>query len=278
MQRRTPTDISDYLEILERRWPLLAIPLVIAFFLTLIVGSKLPKYYVSETVVMLDPQKVPLDVVKSGSMDLSQRLQLINQQILSRTQLQKIIDTFALYKDVRGTQDEIIERMRKDITLEIVRDRRIQDDNVTAFRIAYTARSPELAQQVTRQLGSLYIEENLKVREQIAEGTHEFIDEELQKAREELQKQEQAMAKFKSAHMGALPQQETSNLQLIAQYQALLQSNTEALARAQQSKQYLQSLLEVSGPKDNAKNQACGNRRGRISRWRNRSTRHPIPT
>lgn len=256
MERRVPTGFGDYLEILERRWHLIVIPLFVALFLTLIIGSKLPKYYRSETVVMLDPQKVPLDVVKSGSMDLSQRLQLINQQILSRTQLEKIVDTFGLYRDFRGTRDEVIDQMRADIQLEIVRDRRIRDENVTAFRLAYLARSPELAQQVTRQLGSLYIQENLKVREQIAEGTHEFIDAELQKARETLQQQEEAMRKFKSTHMGALPQQETSNLQLIAQYQALLQSNTEALTRAQQSKQYLQSLLEVSAPKPPEKVQA----------------------
>lgn len=256
MERRVPTGFSDYIEILGRRWHLIAIPLFVALFLTLIIGSRLPKYYLSETVVMLDPQKVPLDVVKSGSMDLSQRLQMINQQILSRTQLEKIVDTFGLYKDFRGARDEVIEQMRKDIQLEVVRDRRIHDENVTAFRLAYLARSPELAQQVTRQLGSLYIQENLKVREQIAEGTHEFIDAELQKARENLQEQEESMRKFKSAHMGALPQQETSNLQLIAQYQALLQANTEALNRAQQSKQYLQSLLEVSAPKPLEKVQA----------------------
>lgn len=254
--RRPPTEIFDYLEILQRRWPLLAIPLLVSLFLTLIIGSKLPKYYVSETVVALDPQKVPIDVVKSGQMDLSQRLQLINQQILSRTQLQKIVDAFGLYKDSGGTKDEIIDRMRRDISMEIVRDQRMQDNEVTAFRLSYTARTPELAQQVTRQLASLYIEENLKVREQIAEGTHEFIDEELQRARQDLEKQEQAMTKFKSEHMGALPQQENSNLQLIGQYQALLQSNSEAIARAEQNKQYLQSLLEVTGPKPAEKSAA----------------------
>jgi polysaccharide chain length determinant protein (PEP-CTERM system associated) len=246
--RRPPTEISDYVEILKRRWHLVVIPVLASLFLTIIVGSKLPKYYVSETVVMLDPQKVPLDVVKSGQLDLAQRLQLINQQILSRTQLEKIVSTFGLYKD-GGSKDEIIDRMRKDIALEVVRDRRIQDSDVTAFKLSYTARSPELAQSVTRQLGSLYIEENLKVREQIAEGTHEFIDEELTKARDDLQKQEQAMSKFKSEHMGALPQQENSNLQLIGQYQALLQANAEAITRAQQNKQYLQSLLEVNNSK-----------------------------
>jgi polysaccharide chain length determinant protein (PEP-CTERM system associated) len=258
--RRPPTEITDYLEMLKRRWHLVVIPVVASLFLTIIIGSKLPKYYVSETVVMLDPQKVPIDVVKSGQMDLAQRLQLINQQILSRTQLEKIITTFGLYKD-GGSKDEIIDRMRKDIALEIVRDRRIQDSDVTAFKLSYTARSPELAQQVTRQLGSLYIEENLKVREQIAEGTHEFIDEELQKAREDLQKQEQAMSKFKSEHMGALPQQENSNLQLIGQYQALLQANAEAITRAEQTKQYLKSLLEVNNSKPTEKNGPLENAR-----------------
>src|SRR5262249_23308456 len=130
VMRRPPTEITDYLEMLKRRWHLVVIPVVASLFLTIIIGSKLPKYYVSETVVMLDPQKVPLDVVKSGQMDIAQRLQLINQQILSRGQLEKIITTFGLYKD-GGSKDEIVDSMRKDIALEIVRDRRIQDSDVT---------------------------------------------------------------------------------------------------------------------------------------------------
>ena len=262
--RRPPTELSDYLDMLKRRWHLVLIPVLVSLFLTLIIGSKLPKYYVSETVVMLDPQKVPLDVVKSGQMDLAQRLQLINQQILSRTELEKIVSNFGLYKE-SGSKDEIIDRMRKDIALEVVRDRRIQDSDVTAFKLSYTARSPELAQLVTRQLGSLYIEENLKVREQIAEGTHEFIDQELQKARDDLQKQEQAMSKFKSEHMGALPQQENSNLQLIGQYQALLQANAEAITRAEQTKQYLKSLLEVNNGKPAEKMGALENARAELA-------------
>jgi polysaccharide biosynthesis transport protein len=262
--RRPPTELNDYLEMLKRRWHLVLVPVLVSLFLTIIIGSKLPKYYVSETVVMLDPQKVPTDVVKSGQMDLAQRLQLINQQILSRTELEKIISTFGLYKE-GGSKDEIIDRMRKDIALEVVRDRRIQDSDVTAFKLSYTARSPEIAQQVTRQLGSLYIEENLKVREQIAEGTHEFIDQELQKARDDLQKQEQGMSKFKSEHMGALPQQENSNLQLIGQYQALLQANAEAITRAEQTKQYLKSLLEVNNSKPADKSSALESARNELA-------------
>jgi succinoglycan biosynthesis transport protein ExoP len=253
MQRRTPSDVQDYWEIFQRRWMWFLAPALVVAFLTLVVSARLPRYYRSEAVLLVDPQKVPIDVVRLSSLDIGERLNLISQQVLSRTQLEKVIDQFQLYRGQKQIKDEIIDQMRRDITVQVVEDPRARDRGVSAFRLAFIGTSPEQAQAVTRRLASLYIEENLRVREQMAEGTHEFIDAELQKAREDLKRQEEAVTKFKTRYSGALPEQENANLQLISQYQALLQSNTDGLARAQQSKQYLQSLLEATRSKPEAK-------------------------
>ncbi len=114
-------------------------------------------------------------VVPNVSDDLQNRLQSITQQILSRTRLLLIIDKLHLYGDGHRqlTQDEKVELMRKDIDIELVRDS--HGEQITAFRINYSAHDPHVAQRVTSELTDLFINENLKVRQQQSEDTTKFI-------------------------------------------------------------------------------------------------------
>jgi succinoglycan biosynthesis transport protein ExoP len=253
MQRRPP-EISDYWEIfLRRRWWVIVPTLLVASAVA-VVSVNLPRYYRSETMILVDAQKVPTDYVKNSvGGDVNERLQTISQEILSRTRLQRVIDQFSLYKEkTKMSQEDIVELMRKDITLEVVADKRegVQSKALGGFRIGYTGQNPVLVQQVTRQIGSLFIEENLKLRQAQAEGTNQFIEQELDKARVELQEQELKIKGFKSKYMGSLPEQEQANLQMIGQTQQMLQANSDAIGRAQQQKTYLESLSEVSAKKN----------------------------
>jgi protein tyrosine kinase modulator len=248
MQRRAPADVIDYWQIfLRRRWWIL-IPTVVVTMSVFLVSGRLPKLYKSETLILVDPQKVPTEYVRPTiSGDVSDRLQTISQEILSRTRLQKIIDQFGLYKDQKNlAQEDIVEMMRKDITLDIVADPRARPGSgVGGFKISYFGSSPALAQQVTRQIASLFIEENLKVREQQAEGTDEFIESELEKSRQQLEAHEKKVKEFKNHYMGSLPEQQQTSLQMLGQFQAMLQTNGDAIGRDEQQKTYLESLLQT---------------------------------
>lgn len=247
--RRPPTDLTDYWEMFLRRAWWIIVPAVLISFAMLVIGLRIPKVYRSETVILVDPQKVPEQLIRSTvSGGVTARLYAISQEILSRTRLLKIIDQFGLYKDLRAegiSQEELIEQMRKDITVDIDVDRPSRDRAVGAFRIAYAGKDPGLVQQVTSQLASLFIEENLKLREQQAEGTDEFIDAELEKARTNLAAYEGKMQELKTRYMGGLPEQQNTNLSMIGNYQQLLQANQEAISRAQQQKTYIESLLQA---------------------------------
>jgi len=260
MKRRPATDLSDYWEIfLRRRWWTL-VPAVLIAGGTLALVSKLPKVYRSATLILVEPQTVPADFVKpTVTTDVNDRLQIISQEILSRSNLQKIIDEFGLYRNEsavdrilrtvlhtgKRTQEEIVDAMRKDITVETIAEEQDREHTLGAFKISYQGQDPAQVQQVTREIASLFIEENVKVREQQAEGTTHFIDDELEKARQALDGQERRIRDFKAVHMGSLPEQESANLQLLGQFQTALQVNGEALARAQEQKTYLESLLSV---------------------------------
>ncbi|HUS18601.1 MAG TPA: hypothetical protein VMZ25_03040, partial [Terriglobales bacterium] len=201
-----------------------------------------------QTLILVDPQKIPADYVKQTvSSDVTDRLQTISQEILSRTRLQKIVDQFGLYKDQQGrmSQEDIIEMMRKDIKVEVVTEENSRSKSSAAFKISFTGKDPALVQQVTRQIASLFIEENLKVRQDQAQGTDAFIEGELNKAAAALQEQENKIRAFKARNIGSLPEQQTANLQVLGQLQGLLQANSDAIGRAQQQKTYLESLLDA---------------------------------
>jgi len=248
--KRPPTDIADYLQILSRRKWWVIVPAVVISVAMALVSVKLPKTYRSETLILVDPQKVPADYVKATvSSEVTDRLQTIGQEILSRTRLQKIIDQFGLYKQQQAymSKEDVIELMRSDIHVDVVTEANpnSRTKGSAAFKISFTGSDPALVQQVTRQIASLFIEENLKVRQDQAMGTDAFIESELNKAAQKLQQQETAIRAFKARHIGSLPEQQQANLQVLGQLQGLLQANSDALSRAQQQKTYLESVLEA---------------------------------
>jgi polysaccharide chain length determinant protein (PEP-CTERM system associated) len=134
--------------------------------------------------------------------------------------------------------------MRKDIEIELVHDP--AREQITAFRINYSARNPHVAQEVTAELTDLFISDNLQVRQRESEETTKFITAQLDSARLSLAAQEAKVREFDGQHVGELPTQQASNLQILSGLQSQLQSEQDALNTAKQQRVYLQSLIEQS--------------------------------
>jgi succinoglycan biosynthesis transport protein ExoP len=227
----------------RRRW-WLTLP---AFFIWVAVWAFawfLPPLYRSETVILVEQQKVPEQyVVPNVSADLQDRLQNMTQQILSRTRLLKIMEDFNLYPTLRAgvSGDELVEHMRKDIQVELVQATN-RSGNLTAFKVAYMSNDPAIAQKVTSQLTSLFIDENLKARQEQSTQTTEFLSTQLADAGRGLAEQEAKVKEFKSQYLGQLPEQVQSNVQILAGLQAQLQQETDLLGKAKQQSVYLEAL------------------------------------
>jgi len=235
--------------LLHRKWLVLGVFGVVSAA-TFVISYRLHNIYTSETVILVDPQKVPEAYVKSTvTGDVRNRLGTLSQQILSATRLQKIIETLNLYPTERKTsaREDVIARMRSDITVNVVTDFGASQD-LQAFKISYSGENARLVAQVTNELASLFIEENLKAREQQATGTNEFLENQLQEARKDLESQEAKLKNFKLRHIGEMPEQQTANLQILGQLQAQLQFQGDALSRAEQQKTYLQSMSDQAAP------------------------------
>jgi succinoglycan biosynthesis transport protein ExoP len=223
---------------------------LIWIFLCLLCGAAIymiPAVYRAEAVILVDSQKVPERYVAStANADVQDRLATISQQILATSRLQKIIDTYHLYQRERTRlpQEEIIEMMRKDTRISL--ERGWSQDRTSAFRIAYQGRDPATVAEVANQIGSLFIEENLRTRENHAEGTSEFIEEQLQQAKKTLTVLEAQVEDYKLKHKGELPEQESSLAGSLSRAQIELQANQDAINRAGQSKALLSTSLSMA--------------------------------
>ena len=234
-------NLAQILGIARRRYFHFLLPLFFGWLLVWGSSWFLAPRYRSGTLILVEQPTMPKDYVTPNvSDDLGARLQNITQEILSRTRLLHIIDEFHLYAN-RQNQDEKVERMRKDIDIELVRDAANQ---VTAFNVYYTSGDPNTAQQVTSELTNLFINKNLEVRQQQSEDTTKFLSDQLEIARKNLADQEEKVRVFKSQHMGELPGQLSANLQILNGLQGQLQSETDALTAAKQQHAYLQSLYD----------------------------------
>jgi len=172
---------EDVLQILRRRIWLLLVPFSIVSAATATYSRYLPDIFRSETLILVVPQRVPESYVRSTvTTRIEDRLQSISQQILSRTRLERIIQDFNLYVEQRrtGIMEDIVEQMRRDIVIQVVKG--------DAFRVSYTGQDPRTVMKVTDRLASLFIEENLRDREVLAEGTNQFLEAQLEDSRRRL--------------------------------------------------------------------------------------------
>jgi succinoglycan biosynthesis transport protein ExoP len=236
-------DLQRYLGIVRRRHLLFLIPLFVGWTVVWGVSWVLPPRYLSTTLILVEQPTMPKDYVTPNvSDDLQQRMQSITQQILSRTRLLRIIDQFNLYAGPHShlSPDQKVEIMRKDIGIELVKDALNQ---ITAFNVSYSSRDPRVAQEVTSELTNLFINENLEVRQQQSEDTTQFLEGRLETARRTLADQEEKIREFKAQHVGELPAQVGSNLQILAGLQSQLQTEEDALNTAKQQRVYVETLV-----------------------------------
>lgn len=255
--QETLSEIKNYLEAVRRRKWLVILPALLCTVASVFIAVRLPSYYRSTTVILVEQQQIPeAYVTPTDRTPFGQRLQTIRQQILSKPRLDKIINDLHLYqgggngvsvmiKKALGmntasapSREATLEGMSKDIEVNVIGGQRGD-----AFSISYTGTDPYTVMQVTSTLASLFIEENLKVREQYAEGTSEFLANELESAKKELEAQEKAVRSFKERFMGGLPQQLETNLRTLDRQQLELQNVRADIKNAEDRKILLESQL-----------------------------------
>jgi polysaccharide chain length determinant protein (PEP-CTERM system associated) len=230
MREKTDTiKIDHYLGLVfKHRW-LLIIPFCIAMVAGMFQAVKLPKIYEASTLILVAPQRVPSQFVQSiVTADLNSRISTISEQILSRSNLEKIIEKYGLFSDPKYSGlflEEMVGALRKNIELEVNRDRR----GSNSFSISFRGSHPKTVMEVTNRLAGSFIDENLKVREAQAVGTSDFLADELKTKRQRLEGVEQKLREYRREYMGELPEQLDANLRILERLQTQLNERGKTL-------------------------------------------------
>jgi polysaccharide chain length determinant protein (PEP-CTERM system associated) len=236
-KKYTPEEI---IRIAVRRKWLIILPLLVGTAAGVVVFRNMPKLYRSETLIMVVPQRIPDTYVKSTvTATVQDRLTSISDQIMSRSRLERIILDFDLYPELRakGIMEDIVQRMRSDIKPSV------DGKEATSFRVSYVSRDPKTAQKVAERLASLYIDENMRDRENLAESTNQFLESQLDEAKRRLIEHEKKLEEYRRAHSGQLPSQLQANLQAIQNAQLQLQAVSESINRARERRLLLERQL-----------------------------------
>lgn len=192
----------------------------------------LPKSYRSSTEILIEDQKIPDEYVKGiGVGNIEARLVMIQQQVMSRGLLTQILEEYKLYEGLiqREGLDVAVEKLRKAIKVETVRSPDPRKRTVEAVNISFADENPMTAMKVTAKLASLFIEENLKDKEQLVTGVSAFLEQELEEAKKALEAQEQAISQYKTKYVGLLPEQIESNLRTLDRLQMELNAANDML-------------------------------------------------
>jgi polysaccharide chain length determinant protein (PEP-CTERM system associated) len=217
---------EDIIQILWRRKWFIILPTLLSGVSVFAYTRTLPNKYRSETLVMIQPQRVREDLIRSAAVENpADRIQTITQQVMSRTRLEAIITDLNLYEEERrrGLMEDVVEYMRNDVAVMVVRG--------DAFRISYVSGAPVTAMKVTERLARLFIDENLRDREMMAQGTSQFLGSQLDDARRRLIEQEKKLEAYRKRYSGQLPSQQDSNLLALSNLQLQTQSLMDAVAR-----------------------------------------------
>jgi polysaccharide chain length determinant protein (PEP-CTERM system associated) len=245
--------LDDYLAILRRRARVILIPALLAPLVGWLISYALTPRYTSQSLVLVEGQKVPESMVQPVvTQDLSARVATLQQQVLSQSRLQPMVEQRLGVKS--SDVDAMIDSIRQNATVEPVitdiaqigggpRRKPGQGTPVPGFYVNFSAANPREAQQICNELTSMMIAENLKSRQDVALGTTDLLNKGLEDAKRTLDDLENKLTVFKKRYVGQVPGDEENNLKLLMGVNSQLEANTQTLNRAQQDKSYTESLL-----------------------------------
>jgi polysaccharide chain length determinant protein (PEP-CTERM system associated) len=244
---RQDISVSDGVAILRRRWILIMLLTLFGGVSGYVLSRVLPKRFTSQTLVLVQQPAVSPDLVPTLISDnINQRLAAMQQQILSRSRLESVIQELGLYhNDInRLPMEVLVEQLRRTITITPIQPMaETRAQNLPGFTIGVVFDDPHTTQQICAKITSMFLAENIQLRKGEVTNTTEFLGKQLEEAKGKLDEQDAKLAAFQRRYLGSLPDQNQTNLNLLTGLTSQLEASTQALSRAQQDKSFAESVL-----------------------------------
>jgi polysaccharide chain length determinant protein (PEP-CTERM system associated) len=237
--------LKDYLTTLRRRaWPA-AIAFVAVFAVSGVVALMLPPTYRATGTILVESQQIPDDLIRSTVTSFAdERILVIKQRVMTQSNLRNIIDKYNLFEKQRESApaSEIMDMMRARIGVELISADVVGNRKTTiAFKVSYDDAQADVAYKVANELLTLFLDENVRTRTARATETTEFLTQESDKLRKNLDSVEEQIALYKQKHGDALPE----HLELHMGMLTRLESETKEIERAYKDAQAEARMLEI---------------------------------
>ena len=250
-------DLGDYLSAFRRRRGMIVLIAGMVFILGLIAAFVWPSTYESSATILIEEQEIPSDLIQSTVTSYaSERIQVISQRVMTRSNLLDIMDKYGLYQSERKreTTEEVLSDMRDDIKLDMI-NADVMDPRTgrptaatIAFTLGFEGEDPQLVQKVANELTTLYLNENLRTRTEKAEETTSFLTEESKRLGAEISRLETALAEFKEKHVNELPELRDLNTQVLQRTETEISDTNTQIRSLEDRKTYLEGQLAILDP------------------------------
>src|SRR5262249_54433770 len=236
----------DYLSVFRRRkWWLIA-PIIASIGVGALLVRFLPKQYTASATVAWTAPGVWTNLVNQNTQfDSQERTRAVSQQLLSTTVLSRVARAEGLTD--RLPDDVMLAKMRNDVTIGVPDPLTTTGEprRLDTFIGSYVDQDPARAQRVANRLAHVFVDENTKAREQVAEHTSAFLSKELDASQARLDALEARVRKAKESHMGRLPEQTPANLQTLSRLRQQMDSTSTALRGEQDRLSMIERQLDA---------------------------------
>ncbi|MGC9324464.1 MAG: XrtA system polysaccharide chain length determinant [Desulfomonilia bacterium] len=244
MDQGKSINIQDLIESLIKKWYWVTIPLFSFLILGAWIYVVMPRTYEASTLILVQPQEIPSAYVEATvSSGVEERVRTLSQEVLSRSNLEAIIQEMGLFQEQRRegvSIDILVASMRKRIQVNTVGGRR---GELSSFTISFRGRAPREVADVTNRLASYFIDSHLKLRARQATQTTHFLEKQLDELKTLLQEQEAQVEQYRNRYMGELPEQLASNISTISSLQTRLESVQASISDAMNRRLAIQTQL-----------------------------------
>lgn len=240
---------NDYLAILNRRKKHIAVVFTAVMAVAVAVAALMPPVYQSVGTILVESQQIPTEMVKSSGTELAdERIEIIKQRVMTRSNLLKIINKYDLFNKESGKlqPSELMEEMRKNIAIELLSANQARGKATIAFKVSFDYDQAVIAHKVANDVVTLFLDENAKSRTERAAETTEFLDQESERLRLELEEVENKVATYKQQYANALPEHLELHMSMIQRTESELKDVEREYKSTQEELRYLQIELEAA--------------------------------
>ncbi|MAR90188.1 MAG: Wzz/FepE/Etk N-terminal domain-containing protein [Pseudomonadota bacterium] len=249
--------LDDIISIFKRRWKAAVVVGMIVAGISIAYALLAPPSYRSESTILIEQQEIPRELVRSTVTSFAaQRIQMIIQRVMTYSKLVELIKKYDLYEEEREEEplEWVVDEMRKDIShrmisAEVVDPRSGRPVEATiAFKIGYENQSPKTAQLVANELTSLFLSENIKTRQAMAEDAEAFLADEVQRLQQQSEALEARLAQFKEKNLRKLPELTSLNMNLMERTEREYFEISRQIRTLEERRIFLESSLSQQEP------------------------------